>query len=99
MFNLLSIVFLGLELPELSSSRNVEFIFLAFPIYFFFFLIFAFKTYASLKRFLLNGQNNVYIILSSYVEGYVKKIKSESYVFGLFLGVQSLEVVVGKFTV
>ena len=97
MFNLLSIVFLGLELPELSSSRNVKFIFLAFPVFFFF--IFAFKTYASLKRFLLNGQDNVYIILSSYVEGYVKKIKSESYVFGLFPGVQSLEVVVAKFTV
>ena len=54
-------------------------------------MIFAFKTYASLKRFLLSAQDN-YIILSSYVEGHVEKIKSEFHVFGWFLGVQNLEV-------
>ena len=35
-------------------------------------LIFAFKTYASRKRFLLSAQDNFYIILSSYAEGHVK---------------------------
>ena len=43
------------------------------------------------KRFLLSAQDN-YIILSSYVEGHVEKIKSEFHVFGWFLGVQNLEV-------
>ena len=50
------------------------------------------------KRFLLSAQDN-YIILSSYVEGHAKKIKSEFHVFGWFLGVQNLEVFFGKFTV
>ena len=39
----------------------------------YFFLIFAFKTYVSLKRFLLSAQDSFYIILSSYVEGHAKK--------------------------
>ena len=53
-------------------SKNIKFNLLAFPAYFLF-LISAFKTYASLKRFLLSAQDNCYIILSSYVEGHVKK--------------------------
>ena len=31
------------------------------------------KTYGTLKMFLLSAQNNFYVILSSYVEGQVKK--------------------------
>ena len=42
--------------------------------------------------FLLSAQNNFYIILSSYVEGYVKKFKSEFHVFGWFLGLKNLDV-------
>ena len=45
-----------------------------------------------MKRFLLSAQDNFYIILNSYVEGHVKKIKSEFHVFGWFSGVQNLEV-------
>ena len=60
------------------------------------FLIFAFKTYVSLKKFLLSAQDSFYIILSSYVEGHVKKIKSEFHVFGWFPGLQNLEVFLEK---
>ena len=43
--------------------------------------------------FLLNPQNNFYIILSSYVEGHViKKFMSELYVFDWFPGLQNLDV-------
>ena len=48
---------------------------------------------------LLSAQNNFYIILSSYVEGHVKKIESEFHVFGWFTGLQNLGVFFGKFTV
>ena len=57
-----------------------------------FFLIFAFRTYISLKRFLLSAQDNFYIILSSYVERHVQKINSEYHVFGCFPGLQNLNV-------
>ena len=57
-----------------------------------FFLIFAFKTYVSLKRFLLSAQDSFYIILSSYVEGHATKIKSEFDVFVWFPDLQVLEV-------
>ena len=47
--------------------------------------------------FLLSTQNNLYIILSSYVEEHVKKkkksqVKSEFHVFGWFPGLQNLDV-------
>ena len=43
--------------------------------------------------FPLSAQNNFYIILSSYVEGYViKKFKSKLYVFGWFPGLQNLDI-------
>ena len=67
---------------------SIKFSFLAFRAIF---LIFAFKTYVSLKKFLLSAQDSFYIILSSYVEGHVKKIKSEFHVFGWFPGLQNLE--------
>ena len=70
--------------------------FLAFPAIIFFFLIFAFKSYVSLKRFLLSAQDSFYIILSSYVEGHVKKIKSEFHVFAWFPGLQNLEGFLGN---
>ena len=72
---------------------SIKFSFLAFRAIF---LIFAFKTYVSLKKFLLSAQDSFYIILSSYVEGHVKKIKSEFYVFGWFPGLQNLEVFLEK---
>ena len=66
--------------------------FLTFPVDFLF-LSFAFKTYTSLKRFLLSAQDDFYIILSSYAERHVKKkIKSEFYIFGWCPGVHNLEV-------
>ena len=38
-----------------------------------------------MKMFLLSAQNNFYIILSSYVQGYVKKkFKFEFHVFSWF---------------
>ena len=65
---------------RISTSRNnntqklVEFGFLAFlPD---FFLYFALKYYGTLKIFLLSAQNNAYVILSSYVEGHVRKKSS-----------------------
>ena len=43
--------------------------------------------------FLLSAENNFYITLSSYVEGYVKKeFKSEFHVFGSFPDLQNLKV-------
>ena len=36
---------------------------------------FALKSYGTFKMFLLSAQNNLYIILSPYVEGYLKKIQ------------------------
>ena len=48
--------------------------------------------------FLLKVQNNFYIILSSYVEGHAKKIKSEFHVFSWFPGLQNMGVVFGTFT-
>ena len=42
--------------------------------------------------FLLSAQNNFDFILSSYVEGHVKKIKSKFHVFGWFPGLQNLDV-------
>ena len=36
--------------------------------------------------FLLSAQNNFYIVLGLYVEGHVKKIQVESYVFSWFPG-------------
>ena len=42
--------------------------------------------------FLLSAHNIFYIILCSYVEGHVKKVKSEFHAFGWFPGVQNLEV-------
>ena len=49
--------------------------------------------------FLLSSQNNFCILLSSYVEVYVKKkFKSVFYGFGWFPGLQNLNVVFGKFT-
>ena len=71
---------------------SIKFSFLAFRAIF---LIFAFKTYVSLKKFLLSAQDSFYIILSSYV-GHVKKIKSEFHVFGWFPGLQNLEVFLEK---
>ena len=41
--------------------------------------------------FLLHAQNNFYIILSSYVEGHVKKNSSLNF-FGWFAGPQNLDV-------
>ena len=72
---------------------SIKFSFLTFPAVFF---IFAFKTYVSLKKFLLSAQYSFYIILSSYVEGNAKKIKSEFHVFGWFPGLQILEVFLEK---
>ena len=49
---------------------------------------------------LLSVQNNFYIILSSYVEGQVKKIQVLNFcIFGWFPGLQNLDVFFGKFTV
>ena len=49
---------------------------------------------------LLRVQNNFYIILSSYVEGQVKKIQVLNFcIFGWFPGLQNLDVFFGKFTV
>ena len=43
--------------------------------------------------FLLSAQNNFYIILSSYVEGHVKKkFKSAFHVVGWFPGLQNVDV-------
>ena len=41
--------------------------------------------------FLLGAQNSFCIILSSYVEEHVKKMKSEFHVFGWLPGLQNLD--------
>ena len=48
--------------------------------------------------FLLSVQNNFYVIMSSYVEGHVKKkFKSKFHVFRWFPGLQNLDVVLENF--
>ena len=42
--------------------------------------------------FLLSAHNNFYIVISSYVEGHVQKIKSEFHVSGWFPGLWNLDV-------
>ena len=76
--------FLELALPD-KAQKIVKFSFLASSIDFF--LNFALKTCGTLKMLLLSAQNNFYIILSSYVKGYVK---SEFYVFTWFPGLQPI---------
>ena len=68
-------------LSRISTSRIIKLKkckiqFFSLSCLFSFFLIFAFKTYASLNKFLLSAQDNFYIILGSYVEGHVKKKSS-----------------------
>ena len=83
MFN---INFLESALPD-KAQKIVKFSFLAFLADFF--LNFALKTCGTLKMFLFKAENNIYIILSSYVKGYVKP---KFHVFSWFHGLQNLDI-------
>ena len=61
-------------------------------------LNFALKTTGILKMFLLSAQNNFYVILSSYVEGYVKKNSSLSFMSFLVSEPPKSGSFFGKFT-
>ena len=54
-----------------KAQKFLKFSFLAFLANFL--KNFALKSYCTLKMFLLSAQNNFYFILSSYVEGHVRK--------------------------
>ena len=86
-------------LSRIITSRNIKLTKKKCKIQFlscfcWFFLNFTFKTYGTLKMFLLSAQNNSYIVSSSYVEGHLKQNLSLDFMlnFGWFPALQNLGV-------
>ena len=79
------------DLQKYKAQKIVEFSFLVFLANLF--KKIAFRTYCTMKMVLLNGQNNFYVIMSSYVEGHVpKKIQDQIHVFSWFPGLQNMHI-------
>ena len=79
------------DLQKYKAQKIVEFSFLVFLANLF--KKIASKSYCTMKMVLLNGQNNFYVIMSSYVEGHMpKKIQDQIHVFSQLPGLQNMHV-------